>query len=223
MAMTWFRLYADMLHDRKVLKLNDYHFRVWVNALLIACQEREGKPKDETGRMGTVEDVALDLREDDVEKISAALAKLIDLDLLKEKDGIYYIVQWRKRQYLDPEAERKRQAYEKTKEKRPKSLRKVSADSPKSLRRFSEKSPKSLREISAPDTEQIQNRINKEEEQKNFVSQSEKKEDKKPNIHTLMDTTAGSFDMPSSDLTSTEVEERKRLLKQQAQQLEKEN
>ena len=63
MGMSWFRLYADMLNDRKVQRLSDADFRVWINTLCIACREREGKK--ETGRIGTEDDIVWDLRAND--------------------------------------------------------------------------------------------------------------------------------------------------------------
>ena len=35
---TWFRFYAEVLHDPKVQRLSDSLFRAWIGVLCVACK-----------------------------------------------------------------------------------------------------------------------------------------------------------------------------------------
>ena len=217
MPMAWMRLYADMLNDRKVQRLNDTDFRVWVNALCIACREREGNPKTETGKVGTAEDIAWDLRANE-EKVVRSLSELVKSGLIKEDEGVYYISQWRKRQYLDVEADRKRQARENTVEKKKKSVRSASAPRPKNVRSASEKCHIPEQTQNRTDTEQIRT--------EEFVSQNgDEKEEKRGDpraIQKLAEAVGVQIEMPSeSDAEAIKkADEKRALLRKQLAKLQ---
>lgn len=86
----WFRLYDDVIHDPKLLKLPDNMRWIWVAMLCIASKNG--------GALPPVDDVALSLRVPDA-KAAEYITKLVKAKLLDSKDGVFVPHNWDGRQF----------------------------------------------------------------------------------------------------------------------------
>ena len=89
----WFRFWADSLHDKKVLRLDDRTYRQWTQLLCIAAQADNG------GRLPGRDDLALDLRLKPAD-VPLLIARLMAAGLLDKIEGGYAPHNWAERQYL---------------------------------------------------------------------------------------------------------------------------
>ena len=97
--MKWFRLYHDMIGDPKIGALEDSVFRLWVEILCLASQNRDG---GDTGK--TVTETAWKLRRNGDSGVAVPLQKLLCnglVTLQKRSDGgeTIFVPGWNTRQY----------------------------------------------------------------------------------------------------------------------------
>lgn len=86
----WFRLYDDMIHDAKILRLSDEMFRAWITLLCLASKNE--------GKLPPAADIAATLREKQT-KVATWIAALRGGGLLDEVDGVFVPHNWEGRQF----------------------------------------------------------------------------------------------------------------------------
>lgn len=86
----WFRFYIEVLHDPKILKLDDKLFRIWVKLLCVAGKNG--------GLLPPSEDLAIELRETE-ETVSCDILSLKNLGFIDTTRAGMMIHGWSKRQY----------------------------------------------------------------------------------------------------------------------------
>ena len=107
----WLKLYTEILDDKKVAKLNDCHFRIFVMCLLYA------KELDQDGQLPPAEDIAWRTRRSK-EQITSALLAMEKVEIVKKTEHGWHIVNFAKRQAISESAERVRRFREREKEKK---------------------------------------------------------------------------------------------------------
>jgi hypothetical protein len=93
----WIKLYHEMLHDPKVMRLEDHLFRRFIEMLLYAGET------DSDGILPCLADMAWTLRADEKE-LTDDLAALSEAGLVEETDGGWLVSNFAKRQEPDREA-----------------------------------------------------------------------------------------------------------------------
>jgi hypothetical protein len=88
--MKWFRMYGDLIHDPKVLKLSDNLRWIWIGILCIASKN--------DGNLPSTDDIALVLRLKP-KKVGEAMSKLITAGLVDDLPGGPRPHNWAKWQY----------------------------------------------------------------------------------------------------------------------------
>src|SRR5262249_8091056 len=87
----WFRMYGELIHDAKVIKLSDEMFRAWVTMLCIASKNE--------GKLPAPPDIAAELREK-LPRVATWIAGLTAAGLIeKGGDGAFIPHNWKGRQY----------------------------------------------------------------------------------------------------------------------------
>jgi hypothetical protein len=93
----WIKLYTEIVHDPKMAHLTDRAFRVCINLFALAGIT------DQAGALPAAEDVAWQLRMDAPE-LKALLDYLADVNILEQRDGVWYVRKWQERQAKPPSA-----------------------------------------------------------------------------------------------------------------------
>ena len=89
-GMPWFRLYAEMIDDPKIGRLNDAQFRLWIEILCLACKGEDGNT------LQTIDDINWSLRRN----VTETLHELLHETLVKLDDKeMVYVTNWEKRQF----------------------------------------------------------------------------------------------------------------------------
>lgn len=126
----WFRMYDDLIHDSKVLRLSDAVFRAWVTLLCIASKN--------DGKLPPTSDVALMLRVKP-SKVAEWLAVLTAGGLFDNNDGVFSPHNWNTRQYKsdakDPTAAKRSKDYRDRKRDASRSSRRDDSDGTVSVKR----------------------------------------------------------------------------------------
>lgn len=91
MSNQWFRMYGEVLNDPKVQKLPPELFKVWVNALCVACNNNGTLHE-------TLEDVSFALRMP-LHETKTAFHELEKVGLLVTVGETFQFKNWKKRQY----------------------------------------------------------------------------------------------------------------------------
>ena len=147
MPSYWFRMYAEVLNDPKVQNLPGDLFKIWVNALCIACNGNGTLPK--------LEDVSFALRLP-FHETKTAFQELEKHALLVTVDETFQFKSWNKRQYksdvsterVKRHRERKRNVTETPPDTDTDTEQKVSTDANASLRARPAKAKFTLEELS---------------------------------------------------------------------------
>jgi DNA-binding transcriptional regulator YhcF (GntR family) len=95
---TWIKLYTEILSDPKMGRMTDRQYRTCINLFLIGGQV------DNDGELASTDDIAWKLRMD-AAAVSDDLAELAKLGIVEDRDGIWYVTKWQKRQAKPPSAE----------------------------------------------------------------------------------------------------------------------
>lgn len=92
--MKWFRLYTEIRDDPKMWELTDLQFRIFINLLCLASEQ------DKNGSVfGHPSAISWSIR-CDRRAFDRATKTLIEHNILKEIDGGFEIINWRKRQFI---------------------------------------------------------------------------------------------------------------------------
>lgn len=97
----WFRLYSDMPDNPKIGMLDDAAHRCWIECLCFAAQQGE------SGRVGTLKEINWKCRRDYTEQLQT----LVECDALRVTCDVYYVSQWRHRQYESDSSRERTQKY----------------------------------------------------------------------------------------------------------------
>lgn len=95
----WVKVYTEVLHDPKMLRLTPRQWQCCVSLFLLAGW------LDENGHLGTIEDVALHLRMSQ-RIIAEALPVLAEIKIVHEKKGVWSLTNFEKRQAKPPSDQR---------------------------------------------------------------------------------------------------------------------
>lgn len=99
MCKAWVKMYTDILHDRKMLKMTEHEQLVFLKLLAVAGQE------DKDGLLPPVEDICLELYgktyADHIDDTCAVLDRLTELDIVLKDDNAYILKNFVKRQDTD--------------------------------------------------------------------------------------------------------------------------
>lgn len=107
-GMPWFRLYAEMIDDPKIGRLNDAQFRLWIEILCLACKGEDGNT------LQTIDDINWSLRRNVTETLHDLLhATLVTLDDKKR----VFITNWEKRQFNSDTSTERVRKYRENKKK----------------------------------------------------------------------------------------------------------
>lgn len=98
----WVKLYTEILDDPKVGTLSWAHRGVWMSLLALAgkLDDRDGD-EQETGRLDTLENIAWHLRMP-VAELEEAMAVLEARGMVDQRDGVWYVTNYAKRQSRGP-------------------------------------------------------------------------------------------------------------------------
>lgn len=89
-GMPWFRLYAEMIDDPKIGRLNDAQFRLWIEILCLACKGENGNT------LQTIDDINWSLRRN----VTETLHELLHETLVKlDSENRVFVTNWEKRQF----------------------------------------------------------------------------------------------------------------------------
>lgn len=89
-GMPWFRLYAEMIDDPKIGRLNDAQFRLWIEILCLACKGENGNT------LQTIDDINWSLRRN----VTETLRELLHETLVKlDSENRVFVTNWEKRQF----------------------------------------------------------------------------------------------------------------------------
>ena len=94
--MQWFRMYHEMIEDKKIGTLTDSQFRTWVEILCLASLAGNGGSTNMT-----VSEAEWKLRRN----VSETFQELLDRELVTLRDSgdgrdVIYVNKWKKRQFL---------------------------------------------------------------------------------------------------------------------------
>lgn len=107
-GMPWFRLYAEMIDDPKIGRLNDAQFRLWIEILCLACKGEDGNT------LQTIDDINWSLRRNVTETLHDLLHEtLVKLDDKKR----VYVANWEKRQFISDNSTERVRKYRENKKK----------------------------------------------------------------------------------------------------------
>lgn len=95
--MTWIRLYVDALNNPKLLSLDHFSFRIYVNSLLMASKG--------AGKVVLTDGLCRSLRARK-DHLTTALTRIVEAGLMEVEGNVYTVHNWNKRQYLDTTSER---------------------------------------------------------------------------------------------------------------------
>ena len=111
----WLRLYTDIKNDRKLRRLPPAQRWLWVVIMTIAKESpKEGWLLLTEGVAVTAEDLADDAAVS-IDEVHAGLKVFAEQRMIKAIDGIYYLVNWDKRQFVsDSSTERSRRHRQKS-------------------------------------------------------------------------------------------------------------
>lgn len=101
MSKQWFRVYADMPENPKIGMLDDASYRCWIECLCFAAQQGD------SGRIGTLQEINWKLRRDYTEQLKI----LITRDAIRLNGDVYYVKNWRHRQYESDSSKTRTQKY----------------------------------------------------------------------------------------------------------------
>jgi hypothetical protein len=95
----WFRVYTELLHDRKVRGLPASQRWVWIAVLSLGRQSCEpGRLLISTTEPITDREIA-DEASVSLADVKTALVTFVQRDMLRSADGVYEIVKWNRRQF----------------------------------------------------------------------------------------------------------------------------
>jgi len=99
---SWVKLYTEVLDDPKIGRLSWADRGFWSALLALAGRlENHDEDGNENGAIGTMSDIAWYLRCEESE-LNDPLKRFWELDMVREIDGIWYVVHWAKRQARYP-------------------------------------------------------------------------------------------------------------------------
>ena len=90
MAYSWFRFYTETIHDRRIARLTDADFRLWVNSLCCARQTN--------GVIPSIDELAFQVRMPEA-AVQEGMARLISAGLFTELPTGFQPVDWDRLQY----------------------------------------------------------------------------------------------------------------------------
>lgn len=138
--MKWFRLYSEMLHDRKLARIarteqipKTQLLGIWVSLLCIANDSPErGALMIGDDLPMTMEEIAdeLDIDPGDFYHIWAAL---LSVSMIEDKNDCYYIANWDKRQFKSDSSTARVKRYRKKKSKEGETLQKRFSNAPEQI------------------------------------------------------------------------------------------
>lgn len=98
---TWVKLYTEILRDPKMYQLTDRRFRICVSLFAVAGLI------DKNGLLGTLSDIVFHLRMSE-ETLQKELKELQKVSIVVEKNGVWSMKNWKKRQSKPPSDEPER-------------------------------------------------------------------------------------------------------------------
>jgi len=95
---TWVKLYTEVLTDPKMGMLSWEDRGIWYTLLAVAgFQDERDENEEETGKLGTLDEIAWFCRID-LAQLEAALQRFAGREMVVERDGIYFVANYWKRQ-----------------------------------------------------------------------------------------------------------------------------
>jgi len=100
----WIKLYTEIITDRKMVRLPDSAWRLCIELFLMA---------DEcgTGELPDRDEIAWQLRKDDIEQVNKDIDALIKAGILTEENGAPFVVRFQERQAQDDSATKSARYY----------------------------------------------------------------------------------------------------------------